>query len=85
MMMDPDRFADALYATPPLEAVEGMLCADFDGRILPFDSAVARICTGPERLVAVRRPLRNSRSYRYLLPVYGALRASCEGESVLVS
>ncbi len=30
MMMDPDRFADAL------EAVEGMLSADFDGRILPF-------------------------------------------------
>ena len=44
MMMDPDRFADAL------EAVEGMLNADFDGRILPFDSAVTRTCTGPERL-----------------------------------
>ena len=25
MMMDPDRFADALYATPPLEAVEARI------------------------------------------------------------
>ena len=63
MMMDPDRFTDALYATPPLEAVEGMLCANSDGRVLPFDSTVARTCTGPERLVAVRRPLRNTKSY----------------------
>ena len=59
MMMDPGRFADALHAPPPLETVEGMLSADSDGRILPFDSAVARTCTGPERLTAVRRPLRN--------------------------
>ena len=25
MMMDPDRFADALYATPPLEVVEARI------------------------------------------------------------
>ena len=72
MMMDPDRFADALYATPPLEAVKGMLCADFDGHILPFDSAVARTCTGPERLVAVRRPLRNTGTSCPFTALYGA-------------
>jgi predicted nucleic acid-binding protein len=68
-----------------LDAVEGMTCADFDGRILPFDNAVARTCARAERLAAVRRPLRNTRSYRYPLPVYGALWASYEGESVPAS
>lgn len=71
MMMDPGRFADALHAPPPLETVEGMLSADSDGRILPFDSAVARTCTGAERLTAVRRPLRNTGTSCPFAALYG--------------